>query len=395
MPYYCWQGVRLDASYCKGTSFARDPEGLKALLLSQDIALLSCNQKKYIHIMPISADQKYLFFQNLHALIHAGVHIWQSLLLLCEQIGDPRLADITLHVADNVQSGKALHEAMASFPVFSSEMLHVTEIGAESDNLAVALQMLCAHLAYVQAFKKQVRGVLLLPACTFVIFVVIMLAVLLIIIPKYAALFASMGKEVPAMTRILMHMSDFVSSYYMIGTLFILITCITVLLQSLKKPAIKYVLDHRILKIPYIGKLIKQISLVYCLRSLSLLLKGGMPVVPALEAAKEAVSNMCIQDALSDIIEHVRSGQDLSYAMQMHAEIFSQDIILLITVGQETGCLHEMIVRAADMYTQKIQQTLQRFTFTIQPILMIVLGLLVTMLIYAVYIPLFNLADLG
>lgn len=395
MPYYCWQGVRLDAAYCKGTLFARDPEALKSLLFAQEIALLSCNQKKYIHLLPISSEQKYLFFQHLHALIAAGIHIWQALLIMCEQTGDPRFAEITLQLADRVQQGNALHEALAMCPVFSSEMIHVTEIGAEADNLPAALHMLCCHLESVEAFKKQLRSVLLLPLCTFGIFLLIMLVVLLVIIPKYADLFSSMSKELPSMTRMLLHASNFVASYYMVGALFIAVTCITVLLRALKIPSVKKKVDERVLALPYVGSLVRHIAIVNCLRSLSLLLQGGMSLVPALCIAKEAVSNSYIKNLLNDIIEQVRGGQDLSRAMQSKSELFSQDIIMLVTVGQETGCLQEMVARAADMYAQKVQRALQRFTFTVQPLLMIVLGLLVAALICAVYMPLFNLADLG
>ena len=379
MPYYHWKGVRLDADYCSGTQFARDAQALEDLLFAQEIALLSCSPKKYMHILPISSEQKYLFFQHLHALLAAGIHVWQALLIMCEQIGDARFAEITLQLADKVQQGHALHEALALSPVFSTEMIHVAEIGAEADNLPVALHMLCSHLESAETFKKQLRSVLLLPVCTFGIFVLIMLIVLLVVIPKYAQLFASMSKELPSMTRMLMRMSNFVSSYYMLGTL----------------PAVKKKIDTRILTLPYVGSLVKHIAIVNCLRSLSLLLQGGMPLVPALCIAKEAVTNSYIKNLLNDIIEQVRGGQDLSRAMQSKSDFFSQDIVFLVTVGQETGHLQEMVARAADMYAQKVQRALQRFTFTVQPMLMIILGLLVAALICAVYMPLFNLADLG
>lgn len=395
MPYYHWQGVRLNADYCKGTLFARDPESLKSLLFAQEVALLSCSPKKYIHIFPISSEQKYHFFQHLHALLAAGIHVWQALLIMCEQTADPRFAEITLQLADKVQQGYALHEALALSPIFSSEMIHVAEIGAEADNLPVALHMLCFHLESAEAFKKQLRSVLLLPLCTFGIFLIIMLVVLLVVIPKYAQLFASMAKELPGMTRMLLRMSNFVASFYMLGTLFILVTLITVLIRALKVPAVKKKVDERILNLPYIGSLTKHIAIVNCLRSLSLLLQGGMSLVPALSIAKESVSNSYIKNILNDVIEQVRAGQDLSSAMQSKSEIFSQDIVLLVTVGQETGHLQEMVARAADMYAQRVQRALQRFTFTVQPMLMIILGLLVAALICAVYMPLFNLADLG
>jgi type II secretory pathway component PulF len=395
MPYYHWQGVRLDASYCKGTFFARDPDALSRRLFAQEVALLSYSVKKNIYLLPISSEQKYLFFQHLHALLAAGIHIWQALIIISEQTADPRFAEITLRLADMVQEGHALHEGFARHHIFTSEMIHVTQIGAEADSLPVALHMLCDHLESVEQFKKKMRSVLLLPLCTFGIFIIIMLVVLLVVIPKYAQLFTSMSKELPGMTRMLMRISDFISSYYMLGTLFILVTVITVVLRVIKTPAVKQHIDEHIVKLRFIGPLVKHIELVHCLRSLALLLQGGMPLVPALSIAQEAVSNSLIKQVLGDVIEQVRSGFDLSHAMQNKPELFSQDIIMLVTVGQETGYLQDMISRAAMLYDQRVQKTLQRFTFIVQPVLMLILGLLVAALICAVYMPLFNLADLG
>lgn len=395
MPFYRWLGVRLDATYCKGILFARDQEVLKKNLYAQEIAVLSCKEQKKYYILPICSEQCLFFFQQLHSLLNAGVHVWQALLIISEQTADARLADIILKVADKVQEGFALHEALNCHAVFPSESIHVAQIGAQADNLPVALYMLSNHLQEKEIFKKQLRGVLLLPLCTFIIFIVIALVILLVVIPRYADFFSSMSKELPAMTRILMQASAFIGSYYMIGSLFIVITWVVVLLQLLKKKEVKNKVDRSLLAWPSIGFFIKRYSIVQSMRSLSLLLQGGMSLVPALSIAREAVSNSHLKDQLQDVIEQVRSGKDLSVAMQSKPEFFPQDIILLITLGQETGCMQDMVARIADLYAQQVQRLLQRVTYMVQPALMVVIGLLVAALICAVYMPLFNLADLG
>ena len=395
MPYYRWRGVKLNASYCKGIFFARDPDALRERLSLLDVALISYSERKPIHILPVSAEQRYLFFQQLHALLHAGVHVWSALQILAEQMSDTRVADISLQLADHVHQGKSLHESMETCSLFSSEMIHVVRVGAQSDNLPVALHMLCEHLHATAAFKKQVRSVLLLPMCTLAIFFVVLAIVLTVIVPKYADLFASTSNELPAATRILLRMNAFVSSYYFLGTLFIAITMITVMYRAMKRPAIKIICDKHMLRVPFLGSLIKNISQVCYLRSLALLLQGGMPLVAALSASKQAIANDHVQAALNDCIESVQAGRDMSYAMQLHTELFSRDLISLITVGEETGNLPEMISRAAGLSAERVRCLLQRFTYSVQPVVMIVLGLLVAALICAVYIPLFNLADLA
>ncbi|MEX0848892.1 MAG: type II secretion system F family protein [Candidatus Dependentiae bacterium] len=394
MPYYCWRGVTLDASWCKGTLFARNQEVLRQRLLQQEIALVRCAKKKDLNLLPISFEQKLLFFQHFYALLSAGIHIWQALNIISEQTSDARFAEIIDSISSQVEQGNMLHKAFEQHAnIFLPEMIHVIDIGIEADNLPVALNMLCHHLQEAHEFKKKLRSALLLPIVTFGIFLVIMLVILFFIVPKYAQLFASMSKELPSTTRMLMTLSAFISSYYMVGTLFIFVTVCMVLLQVSKRTSIKKKIDEHLLVVPHVGILFKQIDLVYFLRSLSLLLEGGLPLVPALSIAKEAVYNSFFKASIQDMITEVEAGQELSAVMQQRSKFFAQDIILLITVGQETGHLLDMVHRASELYQQKVQRTLNRYTMMIQPALMIILGLLVAGLIFAVYTPLFNLAD--
>ncbi len=394
MPYYCWRGVKLDASWCKGTYFARDTQTLERNLSRQEIALISYRQRRHLAFLPINADQKMAFFQHFHGLIIAGVHVWQALNIISEQVSDHRFAQIIDEVAVQVEGGKSLHDSFAQYSaVLSNQMIHVVDIGVQADNLPAALHMLCAHLYAKQEFKKKLRSALLLPMVTLGMFIAMLLVILFVIVPQYAHLFLSMSKELPDITRMLLSMSSFISSYYMIGSIFIIVTVVMVIVHLAKQPAYKWMLDKRLLSLPFIGGFFKQVAVVHFLRSLTLLLNGGMSIVPALKASREAQSNAFFKDQLQHIIDDVASGQELSAAMQNRSNVFGQDIILLITVGQEAGQLSGMMERACNMYQQKVERAVHRFTMIVQPILMIVLGLMVAGLIVAVYVPLFNLVD--
>ncbi len=394
MPYYCWRGVRLDASWCKGTYFARDIQTLERNLSRQEIALISYRQKRHLGLLPINAEQKKAFFQHFHGLITAGVHVWQALNIISEQVNDYRFAQIIDEVAVQVEEGKSLHDSFAQYPaVFSNQMIHVVDIGVQADNLPAALHMLCAHLYAIEEFKKKIRSALLLPMVTLGMFIAMLLVILFIIVPQYAQLFLSMSKELPDVTRMLLAMSSFISSYNMVGSTFVSVTIVMVMLHFAKKPKYKWMLDKYMLSLPFVGVFFRQVAVVHFLRSLTLLLNGGMSIVPALKASREAQSNAFFKDQLQHIIDDVASGQELSIAMQNRSNVFGQDIILLITVGQETGQLSGMMERACNMYQQKVERALHRFTMIVQPMLMIILGLMVAGLIVAVYVPLFNLTD--
>ncbi len=395
MPYYRWRGVTLDATYCKGTLFAHSEESLDALLYKQEIALISCRPTMQLYILPISYVHKVFFFEHLQALLDAGVHVWQALTIISEQISDARFADIVYQVSHIVQEGKPLHEAMARYAVFSSEMVHITEIGMQAGNISIALQALCQYLQETDQFKKKLRSALLLPLVTLALFVTIILVILFAIIPQYADLFASMGKELPRETRLLLKLHDAIVSYYMVGYLIIAVTFGMVVWQLKSSSSIKMTLDRWILNMPYLGSLLQKIALVHFLRSLGLLLQGGMSLVPALKIANQAVSNLYMKEQISQIVAAVEAGQSVSAGMRgSRSGLFAQDLVLLITVGEETGRISDMIDRAATMYQKRVQQMLVHYTTVLQPTLMILLGLMVAGLIFAVYMPLFNLADL-
>lgn len=394
MPYYCWKGVKLDASWCKGMLFARDQETLQRRLLKQEIALISYKQKRDIFLLPINAEQKLMFFQHFYALSTAGVHIWQALHIISEQVGDSRLANIISDIAVKVEQGKALQNVFAQHAsVFSKQMVHVVDVGVQSDNLPAALEMLCYYLSATQEFRKKLRSALLLPMVTLAMFLVMLLIILFLIVPQYARLFLSMSQELPDITRLLIKMSSFVASYYMVGTVFIFGTILMVLYRLAKSSPYKKYVDKWILNIPHIGLFIQQVAVVRFLRSLGMLLKGGMALVPALKVAQEAVTNEHFREQVQNTVQKVAEGQELSEAMQQQGSFFGQEVILLITVGQETGSLNTMIERACHMYEQRVERILQKITVIVQPVLMILLGIMVAGLIFAVYVPLFNLAD--
>ncbi len=395
MPYYAWRGVSMDGTMCKGTCFAPTKEYLDQLLLKQNIALLACRARWQIYLLPISLQNKKLFFEHLQVLLAAGLHVRQALNIISQQIADARLAACIYQISDAIEHGQQLYKAMQHYPsIFSQEMIATAEIGMQVGNPATALKALCSHLDTADAFKKRLSSMLLLPLCTFAVFIVMLFVVLVHIVPRYAQLFLSMGKDIPRATRLLLALNTFLMSYnvWLLGI--IIITCGVIAWSVQRKPSVKIKIDYWLLHMPYIGSLIQQVSLVYFLQSLALLLQGGMSLVPALEIARRSIKNLYIKEYVRGIISKVQAGTMLSDAMQdtRHA-FFKADLILLMTIGQEGSCLDVMVQRAADIYQQHVNRMLNAYVLVVQPLLIFVLGCLVAALIFAVYTPLFNLAD--
>lgn len=395
MPYYSWQGVKLDATLSKGTLFAHNSEALDALLLKQDIALIRHKQIKQIHIRPISYLSKLLFFEHLQSLLDAGIHLFQALTIISQQTGDVRFADTIYQMSHLIEEGKPLHEALAQYPaIFDQEMVHITHIGMQAGNISVALQALCYYLHQVNQFNKRVRNALLLPLFTFSMFLVILLMILLFIVPRYVDLFVTMHKDLPATTQMLVTLHRFVRSYYLLGSLSLVAALIFIVIRWKYSLATRKWFDRMILDLPWVGSLLEKVYVVQFLQSLALLLQGGIALVPALEIAHQSMRNLYVKEQIEKILEKVQNGQSLGDAMQSsQSSFFTQDLILLTIVGEQSASVTMMMQRAAKIHQKQIEQKIAKYTTILQPLLMIILGLLVAGLIFAVYMPLFNLAE--
>lgn len=395
MPYYAWRGVTLDGTYCKGSCFAPHEQQLDQQLFEQNIALLTHRTCRQIHIFPISLDSKKLFFEHLQLLLAAGLHIHQALTIIYQQTSDVRFASCVYHMREAIEHGQQLYKAMQVYPhIFTQEMISTTEIGMQVGNPVAALKALCVHLDMADAFKKRLRSMLLLPMCTFAVFIIILLIVLVYIVPRYAQLFLSMGKQIPAATQFLLSLHAFLISYHAILLSIIVVASATVGWYVFRVPSIKITVDRWLLSVPYIGVFVQYVSLVYFLQSLALLLQGGMSLVPALEIARRSISNLYLKEYVRTMIDRVHAGSMLSDAMRdAQQSFFKQDLILLMSIGQEGSCLDIMVQRAADMYQQYVNRMLNAYVMMVQPMLIFVLGCLIAALIFAVYTPLFNLAD--
>jgi type IV pilus assembly protein PilC len=394
MPYYSWSGIHVEGSLVRGSSFAISRQTLENNLFSKNIALVACKKKRKFYILPISDDQKVDLFEQLGLLLAAGIHLVQALELVCQQLSDIRMASIVERLADVVRQGHQLHVAMGHYPgVFNAEMVHMVHIGAQAGNLPLALAALSAHVQAQQQFKKRLRAALLVPAVTALCFFAIFIVTIFALVPRYAELFTSMGKPLPWLTQVLFSTYQLLSSSYALALVTLLVLMLIVSVYIWRMPTFKDRFDRFMLRLPVIGNLVHEVALLQLFRSLALLQEGGMSVVQALEIALYAVDNSAVRADLAVALADIRAGHALSSALQ-GALSDRQEAIILITIGEESGTLPCMVKKIATLYDERVLKTLRAYTLLVQPICMILLGVLVALLIVAIYMPLFDLADL-
>lgn len=397
MPYFAWQGINLQGEIKKGKQSARSLPDLDAHLFKRDIALLRAKEIRYSPFMRMHGTKLTLdFFQQLAVLLSSGVLLPQALTLIALHHKHPQFQDILFSIVDHIYQGSSLSDALQRYPLlFDTMAIHMIRVGQEIGSLGNTLSLLVAYQSQAADFRKQLRAVALVPIITLIFFLCCAFGIFFIILPRFESLFTMMHHQLPPLTEKLLAFSNFLHSMYAIFVFIVVsavIFCIAIYMRS--ESAKKYI-DYYSLKIPIIGSLLYYRIVSQWLRSLALLLKGGVQLVPALKIAPHGIKNAVIHQACADLIDRVRAGNSLSAAMMHHENRFFEDeITALIAIGEESAALDRMLAQAADMYQAKVQRILLLITTLFQPLCMIIMGLLITALIFAVYLPIFNLAQI-
>lgn len=394
MPYYHWRGVELTGRLKKGKLFARSQDHLDALLLKREIALLSCWSVRQWFSRPIFLSHKTEFFKRLAVLIDAGVSVPDSLALVGDQLDHPRFQEMIYHVYVQVVEGKALSEAMSSYPeLFSVIIIQLVNAGEESGNLAQALEGICEHLVATQDFYNRLRSALMLPLITIMFFLTITGIIFTVIMPRFVEIFSSFNQEIPSFTKQLLAISNFMMSSSMLIVIVALILMVWFLWRITRYGKSRTIKEYCMLHLPFVGTIIQKRFLAHSLRSIALLVQGGVPIVHAVGFVRNATDHSIFSQQLFFLEQDIRAGSSLSDAMARHPqEIFSPDSIAMVQVAEESGRLAPLLHKTATTYHDQVIHKLTTLTMLLQPIIMILLGLLVGILVYAVYGPIMNMS---
>lgn len=401
MPYYSWQGVNIFGDIKSGKCFARSYGDLDKLLFSRNIAIIFNKELKIFKLFnKISQDDKISFFRQLAVLSSSGIRLPDALMILCDQTKNIALKQVVFMLESDVLAGLSLSQALQKHKdIFDDIVVQIVQVGQESGDFGVCLNQLSDYLEERQAFYKKLKSAAMLPLITLGFFFIVTVSIFVFIVPRFADVFLSIGKDLPPLTKTILKVSDFFQSYFFIfGILFFISFILFVNNSLLKKyiqiPAIKKIMDRVYINLPFVGEIYRRTFLVHFLRSISLLLKSGVRLVPAINISKKSIKNNIIKSQIYNLEQDVSAGSSLSESMVNYGDkLFPQDLIAIVKVGEESGMLDIMLERASFMYWQKISRSIFFFTTIFQPLLMIMLGLLVTLLIFAIYIPIFGLAS--
>jgi type IV pilus assembly protein PilC len=334
-----------------------------------------------------------IFTRQLATMIDAGLAMVQSLQALAEQTTNKVMRDVIHDVCTRVESGDSFSEALAKHPkAFSRLYICMVAAGEQGGLLAEILARLATYLETTARLRKKIKSAMMYPAVVSVVAVLITIFLLIKVVPVFGEIFASFGAKLPAPTAYLIMLSNIVKHYL----LFILLAGGGVVygwFYFIKTPAGRLFWDSRRIKLPIFGAIAHKICLARFTRTFSSLVRSGVPILEVLQIVSQTVGNVVMEKAIKTAALDIERGESISAALAKHP-IFPTMVVRMVTAGEQTGKIDNMLERISDFLDEEIETTLSGLTSMIEPILIVFLGVVVGGMVICMFLPLFKLPEI-
>jgi type IV pilus assembly protein PilC len=333
-----------------------------------------------------------IFNQELATLLKAGLPLVQSLDLLKKRVTSPVFRAVLDDVHERVRAGTALSDAFAAqgdlFPgVYTASLL----AGERSGNLDAVLRRYIEYAKVIATLKRKIVSALVYPAILVTLALVLVSIIVLMVVPALSEYYTGFGAELPWATRAIMAVSAFVREQFLVVAIAIVLG-VAGFVFWLRRPGQQSRLDYLILGIPGLGPMARKFATSQMARTLATLLGGGLPLVNALDIAARSVGNRYMAGQLDIVATHVREGESFAAALEAR-KTFPDVAVKMAEVGEATGALQDMLNTAADFFDEEIATYMERFVTLVEPVLLVIMGVVIGSLLLAIYMPLFQLSS--
>ena len=333
-----------------------------------------------------------VFNQELATLLKAGMPLVQSLDILRSRVDHPTFRPVLDEIHDSVRAGSSLSDAFAAHgdlfpPAYGASLL----AGEKSGSLDAVLRRYVAYMKVIGGVKRRTLAALVYPAVLIAVALAVVAIIVLKVVPEFAAFYDSFGAELPLVTRVIVKSATFARSQIL------LLSGAALLIGAAawswaRQAGQRALVDRTILGVPWAGSTIRRFATSQMARTLATLLGGGLPLVNAIDIASRSMSNRFLSAEMRAVGQRVREGEAFSAAVAARGQ-FPDVFVKMAEVGESTGALQEMMASLADFYDEEIESELGRFVSLVEPVLLIVMGLVIASLLLALYMPLFQLTS--
>ncbi len=377
--------------------FSDSQELLRTQLLNNGVALLDCSiaDKKRWEISRRLSQYDFInFFDQMAMLLDGGVDLLSAIRTIEQQEQNNKLRDILGSIRIDLQNGNSLSVALSKHnKIFNDFINQMVEVGLRSGQLGFVLAQISLHLKKNQQLKKDLYNAALMPMVTVFFALLIVIVILIVVVPQFELFFSSLGKQIPASTRRIIGVSKFLRSWRAGIALITAVTSFFGLMFLLGKKRVRHIKDLILISLPYVKNLVELSNFTHFLQALTVLLKSGIPLKDAVICARDSMSNEYLRSGVNAAIDNITRGRTLSDSIGLLPSFYRQaTLVALITVGEQTGALADVLGKATESFQEELKRFVLILTSLFQPILLITVGLIIGILIWMIYLPIFNLA---
>jgi type IV pilus assembly protein PilC len=345
-----------------------------------------------ISIGGVGAKQLCSFTRQLSTLQDAGLPILRSLMILEGQSKPGPLKNSLIGVIEDIEGGSTLSEAMAKQPkAFDDLYVNMVKAGEAGGALEVILQRLAEFKERAQSLKRKVIGAMIYPAAVITVAIAIVSGIMIFIIPKFKKIFLGFDVELPEITILLLNASDWFATYWWV--LLLAPVAFVLMIKLIKKNKTgAFVIDWIALKIPLMGTILQKSTVARTMRTLGTLIASGVPILEALTIARDTAGNTVFKRAFDNIHSAIREGESIAVPLR-EARIVDDIVVNMVDVGEETGALDTMMYKVAEVYDEEVAVAVDGLISMLEPIMVVVLGLIVGFIVIALFMPLVKLLN--
>ena len=333
-----------------------------------------------------------VFNQEMATLLKAGMPLVQSLDLLRRRVTTPLFRTVLDDVHERVRAGAALSDAFGAHGALVPSIYTASLVAGErSGNLDSVLRRYVEYTKIIATVKRKTVSALVYPAILVSLALALVSIIVLKVVPAFSDFYASFGSELPLVTRVIVAISDALREHWLLILLGI-VGAVVAFVAWLRQPGQKARFDRIILGIPMVGEIARKFATSQMARTLATLLGGGLPLVNAIDIASKSVGNQFMARELDVVSARVREGVSFSSALEAR-RVFPEVAVKMAEVGESTGALQDMLNTVADFYDEEISTSMERFVALVEPVLLVMMGIVIAGLLLALYMPLFQLSS--
>ncbi len=392
---FLWEGKDKNGKPNKGVFTSKNVAVAKAELRKQGYRVTKIKPKPKPmfknRTKPITPGDIAIFSRQLATMLKAGVPLVQSFDIVGKGNENPSMQELLLGVKADIEGGDTLAEALNKRPAYFDELFcNLVEAGEHAGVLETLLDKIATYKEKTESMKKKIKKALTYPIAVVVVAFVVTAILLIFVVPVFEDLFKSFGADLPGFTKMVIGMSEWMQKFWWIVIGIVVATVYIFGYFKKRSRPFNHFLDRTFLKMPVVGLIMNKSAIARFARTLSTMSAAGVPLVDALESVAGACGNIIYSDAILKMREEVATGQRLQFAMAQ-AELFPHMVQQMVAIGEESGSIDAMLAKVADFYEEEVDNLVDNLSSLMEPIIMVILGILVGGLIVAMYLPIFKM----